>query len=317
MRKSRSALVVGHQYPDGDAIGSVLGLSLMLRASGYAVEASWPEPFEIPVKYSFLPGMDILAQPDRLTVKDPVIFAMDCANAGRMEELKERALQGPLVNIDHHPDNTYFGNANLVDANAAAASQVLYMSAESLGLTVDANAACCLYAGIVTDTGRFQFSNTTAETLRMAAELVERGVKPHAVFENVYQSDSLAYLRLSGEVLTRSVYDRELSLIYGYVSQDDLKKFGVKMNETEDMIDNLRSLRGHRVVALFKELPDKTIRVSLRSRIDVDIGVVARRLKGGGHKVAAGYTSSKSSISEALFELKEEIIASGRSSDSR
>jgi phosphoesterase RecJ-like protein len=169
----------------------------------------------------------------------------------------------------------------------------------------------------VTDTGRFQFSNTTGETLRVAADLVELGVEPHDIFQNIYQRDSLAYLRLSGEVLCRAVYDEDLGIIHGYVSRADLDDFGVKMNETEDLIDHLRALRGHRVAALFKQLGDGTIRVSLRSRPDVDIGNVARSLGGGGHRVAAGYTSSWKSYDEALRELKEEIVASGCSPEHR
>jgi phosphoesterase RecJ-like protein len=125
------------------------------------------------------------------------------------------------------------------------------------------------------------------------------------VYENVYQSDSLNYLRLSGEVLCSSVYEADLGLIYGYVSQADLESFGVRMNETEDLIDNLRTLRGHHIVALFKEQPDGRVRVSLRSRSDVDIGTLARSFGGGGHRVAAGYTSSRNGFGEALDELKD------------
>lgn len=315
VKEHRRALVIGHQFPDGDAIGSVLGLGLMLRAAGYEVQASWPEPFEIPEKYSFLPGMELLARPRDVALREPAVFALDCANAGRLEELKDFALTAPLINMDHHPDNSLFGKANLVDHAASATAEIVYETAGGFGFTLDRDVATCLYTGIVTDTGRFQFSNTTGNTLRIAADLVELGVEPNWVFENVYQSDSLPYLRLSGEVLGSAVYDCELGLVYGSLLQADLKRLGVKMNETEDLIDNLRALRGHRVVALFKELPDGTIRVSLRSRTDVDIGSVARTLGGGGHRVAAGYTSSKKSIDEALAELKGEIIAAGRDTD--
>jgi len=312
---TRSALVLGHQYPDGDAIGSVLGLGLMLAAAGYDVQASWPEPFEMPEKYLFLPGMSLLVPPAGIKPGFGVSIALDCANERRLEELQEPALAVPLVNIDHHPDNSQFGRANLVDPAAASTSQIVYSLIEPLCLVLDRDSATCLYAGLVTDTGRFQFSNVTAETLRIAAQLVAAGVEPHRVYENIYQSDSLSYIRLAGDVLCRAVYDGDLGLIYGYVSQEDLSKFGVKMNETEDLIDNLRALRGHKIVALFKEQKDGTVRVSLRSRSDTDIGSIARKLGGGGHRVAAGYTSDKRGIDDALLQLKEEIIASGRDTD--
>ncbi|MHB8896421.1 MAG: DHH family phosphoesterase, partial [Candidatus Geothermincolia bacterium] len=310
-------LLIGHQFPDGDAVGSVLGLALMLERAGRKVQATWAEPFEMPEKYAFLPGTELLVRPADLMGGHDLTIALDCANEGRLEELRDRAFEAPIINIDHHPDNTSFGAVNLVDHEASATSQIVYKSAALLGLAVDDDVAVCLYTGIVTDTGRFQFSNTTGETLRIAGALIEKGVKPHTIFQNVYQSDSLAYLRLSGEMLCRAVYETELGLIHGYVSRDDLTRFGVKMNETEDLIDNLRTLRGHRVAALFKQLADGTIRVSLRSRLDVDIGSVARSLGGGGHRVAAGYTSGKRTFEDALQELKGEIIARGCGPDDK
>ena len=141
---------------------------------------------------------------------------------------------------------------NLTDPGASSTSQIVCSVAGPFGLGIDAEVATCLYTGLVTDTGRFQFSNVSSETLRIAAGLIDCGVDPHSVYENVYQSDSLNYIRLSGEVLCRSVYDCDLGLIYGHVSQKDLKAFGVRMNETEDLIYGLRALRGHRIVALFK-----------------------------------------------------------------
>ena len=311
------AVVMGHQFPDGDAIGSVLGLGLMLQGAGREVQASWAEPFDMPEKYSFLPGAELLRRPTELDFEGSIAIALDCANEKRLEELKDRALAVPLINIDHHPDNTQFGQANITDPMASSTSQIVCSVAGPFGLGITPDVATCLYTGLVTDTGRFQFSNVTADTLRIAAGLVDCGVDPHVVYENVYQSDSLNYLRLSGEVLCRSVYESELGLIHGYVSRDDLKRFGVRMNETEDLIDNLRTLRGHRIVALLKEQPDGRVRVSLRSRSDVDIGTLARSFGGGGHRVAAGYTSSKTDIGEAMGELKEKIIDSGLGPDNR
>ena len=315
VKAGRSAVVLGHQFPDGDAIGSVLGLGLMLRRAGYDVQASWAEPFDMPEKYSFLPGMELLRGPADVDFAGSIAFALDCANEKRLEELKDKALAVTLVNIDHHPDNTQFGEVNLTDPVASSTSQIVCSLAGPFGLGIDPEVATCLYTGLVTDTGRFQFSNVSSETLRIAAGLIDCGANPHSVYENVYQSDSLNYIRLSGEVLCRSIYDCDLGLIYGYVSQEDLKTFGVRMNETEDLIDGLRTLRGHRIVALFKAQPDGRVRVSLRSRADVDIGSLARSFGGGGHRVAAGYTSSKENIDDALGELKEKIIADGLGPD--
>lgn len=302
-------VVIGHQYPDGDAIGSVLGLGLMLRSRGCDVQASWPEPFDVPLKYSFLPGMEMLVRPERVDFDATVAIALDCATSERLEELAERSLKRPLINIDHHPDNSMYGEANIIRREAAATAQMIHDLIPSFGLALDEDVAVCLYTGLVTDTGRFQFSNTTAETLRVASDLVAAGVEPHRIFTQVYQCDSLAYLRLSGDVMCRAVYEPELGLVYGFLTQKDLKRFGVEMTETEDLIDYLRTLRGHRIVALFKESGDGSIRVSLRSRVDTDVGSTARSLGGGGHRVAAGYTSSKRNMPDALAELKGEILA--------
>lgn len=311
---NRDVMIFGHQWPDGDAIGSLLGLGISLSRAGHHVQASWPAPLEVPHKYEFLPGQNLLVDPAELEPRGMVI-TVDCANLDRLQELGKVALAASgLLNIDHHPDNSCFGTVNIVDPSASATSEIIALSASALELNVERETAVCLYTGIVTDTGRFQFTNTTARTLQTASELVSAGAVPNGVYENVYQSDSLQYIRLTGHVLSNAVYDAELALVYGCVLQADLNSFGVKMNETEELIDDMRALKGHRVAALFKELADGSVRVSLRSRLDCDIGTIARRLGGGGHRVAAGYTSARSTVEEAIVELKEEIVASSGSS---
>lgn len=317
LRSGGPVMVFGHEWPDGDAIGSLLAVCLCLAKNGRRVTGSWPAPMELPGKYEFLPGRDLIVSPGGPSA-DAVVITVDCANIDRLRDLKEIALGGrEIINIDHHPDNTGFGTLNLVDPGAASTSEIIYDAVRRLGVGLTLDAAICLYSGIVTDTGRFQFTNTTAETLRAASELVSLGVKPHAIYENIYQSDTLAYIRLTGEVLKRSVHDERLGLIYGWVTQEDLRSFKVRMSETEDLIDDLRTLRGHRIAALFKEQSGGTIRISLRSRADFDIGTIARRLGGGGHRVAAGYTSGRRTVADAVAELKEEIVASGGNTGSR
>ncbi len=316
LASSEPVMIFGHEWPDGDAIGAVLGLGIALAEKGKRVQMSWPGPLEMPQKYQFLPEIEKLVASRELR-PEGIAIAVDCATEDRLKELKEVAFAaGGLINIDHHPDNTRFGSVNLVDETAAATCEILYAICEKLGFAVGYEAALCLYTGIVTDTGRFQFSNTTAGTLATASGILSKGVKPNFVYENVYQSNSLAYIRLTGEVLTRAVYDEDLSFVYGWIKQEDLKKFGVRLYETEDLIDDLRALKGHVIAAVFKEQPSGAIRVSVRSRLECDIGSIARKLGGGGHRVAAGYTSARGTLEEAVEELKGEIIASGRSGNS-
>jgi phosphoesterase RecJ-like protein len=300
---AREAVVLGHQHPDGDSIGSVLAMAMMLDARGIRVQASWPDPFAVPSKYSYLPGTDLLVRPSDVRPAELVV-ALDCANLERLEDFKRLVPGAGVVNVDHHPDNPGFGDANLVDQTAAATAEIIYICSRELGLVVELDPARCLYTGLVTDTGRFQFTNTSPETFRVASEMVALGVRPVEVYDNVYQGDSLAYMRLTGEVLSRAEFDEGLGLVYAGVTREELRARGIGMDETEDLIDSIRTLKGHRIAALFKEQEDGRIRVSLRSRPDVDIGKVARALGGGGHKVAAGYTSHERSVEGAVEELK-------------
>jgi bifunctional oligoribonuclease and PAP phosphatase NrnA len=308
-----TALVFGHEHPDGDAIGSTLAFCHMLARRGYTVRASWPPPFKMPHKFLFLPGMKSIVQADEVEV-DGLVITLDCANLDRLDAFRQvTEAADAVINIDHHPDNSRFGTVNIVDPAAAATAEIIYLKAPDLGLEVDIDAAVCLYTGIVTDTGKFQFANTSANTLGAASEMVALGVDVSEIYRNIYQNDSLAYLRLSGKLLTGAVFQEDIRLIYAAVTRPDLELYGVEMEETEDLIDSLRGVRDHRIAVVFKEMTDGRIRVSLRSRNEIDIGSVARKLGGGGHRVAAGYTSGARSIEDAVAELRREIIAGQRS----
>ncbi len=307
IKKCSSAVVLGHENPDGDAIGSSLGLALMLEEKGYHVTISFPEPLRIPKRYLFLPGV-VKCQALKEINDGELIFVMDCANPDRIEVFQSILEKSKaVINIDHHPDNTRFGSVNLIDPDAGATAEIVYSIAPEIGLEVSRDSALCLYTGIVTDTGRFQFSNTRETTFKIASEMVHLGVEPNYVYENIYQSDSLEYVRLIGKVLSEAVFDREIGLVYAMITRRDFDEFGVNVEETEDLIDALRTLKGHRIAAVFREIEAGKIRVSLRSRNDVDIGSVARKLGGGGHRVAAGYISRKKNMEDALKELRGAI----------
>ncbi|MDD5447876.1 MAG: bifunctional oligoribonuclease/PAP phosphatase NrnA [Actinomycetota bacterium] len=307
IKDAKSAAIFTHEFPDGDAIGSALGLGLMLEGAGKKVSLSWPEPLRIPEKYNFLHGRHLLVSPNGVAGTD-VVITVDCANLGRLSKLEPIATDSPkIVNIDHHIDNTLFGFFNLVDPAASATAEIIFSNHKSLGLEVSRESAVCLYCAIATDTGRFSYSNVSATTLRIAAELVDLGVSPNEVYENVYQNNSLEYLKLMGIMLNHASVDYERELVFSWISQEDLAASRVQMDETEELIDSLRSVRGSRIIALFKEKEDGTIRVSLRSKKGEDVGRVARALGGGGHPAASGYTSSKATFPEALAELKDEI----------
>ncbi len=304
----RSAVVLTHLYPDGDGIGSLLAMGLMLNKLECQAMCSWPRPFKLSPKYDFMPGKENIRSPRDLPRGDTLLVVLDCADLSRLGELADIVPGFPtVVNIDHHRENGMFGTVNLIKSSSSSTAEMLFHIGRRLEIPMDKYIATCLYTGLVTDTGKFQFDNTKEETLRIAAELVAEGAIPNVLYRELYQSDSLGYLKLVGMVLEKIKYDSDLGLVYSTLTRENLRATGVDLVETEDMIGNIRSLRGHKVAALFKELHDRKIRVSLRSRYDIDVCSIAKLFGGGGHKVAAGYTSPSTDMETAIEELKDSL----------
>ncbi|MBN2027869.1 MAG: bifunctional oligoribonuclease/PAP phosphatase NrnA [Actinobacteria bacterium] len=296
-----------HVNPDGDSVGSLLGMAMILQGRGKSIYACMPEPLKFPPQYDFLPGRELLADPDN-QVKDVDLFiALDCSNRerlGPLQQCAERAAR--MLNIDHHEDNRLYGDINLVDEHASSTSELVYRVIKAAGWEIDPDVATCLYTGMVTDTGRFEHRNTSPETFAVASELAQAGADISRVIKEVYDSQSLAYTHLMGLALRRIEVIEDLGFAYSFITQRDLAETGATLPETEDLIDHLRSIRGTKVVALFKELADGKIRVSLRSRDAYEIGPVARVMGGGGHAMAAGYTSDNN-IEESISDLVQEL----------
>lgn len=309
LRGAKTVVATSHVNPDGDGVGSLLAVTILLTRAGKKVYPSLPEPWKYPPQYEFLPGRESLIAPESLPGKCDVFIALDCSNLSRLEPLEqafERA--GLTVNIDHHEDNTRFADVNYVDPAASSTAELVYRVCEAASWSLDGRAATCLYAGLVTDTGRFHHRNTTPSAFVLAAKLAEAGVDVHGVAREIYESQSLQYVRLLGTALKRAQRLEDLRLVYSYITQSDLEETGATLAEAEDLIDYLRRVKGSGVVALFKELPDGTVRVSLRSGDGVEVASMARGLGGGGHAMAAGYTSEKDlegSIGELVKRLRD------------
>jgi len=174
IKAARSVTVVGHVHPDGDALGSVLALSLALRRLGLEVTASFPEPYELPTALAILPGRELLIEPGRVPAVPELLIAVDTASLARLGTLADRVdTAGTVLVIDHHASNTGFGQLRLIDPDAAAAGMVVAGLLDRLGITYDVSIASCLYAAISSDTGSFRFGSTTAEVHRLAARLLE------------------------------------------------------------------------------------------------------------------------------------------------
>jgi phosphoesterase RecJ-like protein len=291
LKGATTATLACHVNPDGDALGSLLGAALTLRKAGAEVKASWGDGESLPDNYSFLPGSELLVEPGDVG-GDDLFVALDCGALDRLGPLAGAAAASEtLVNVDHHPGNPGFGTLNVVVTSASCTAELVTGLIEDAGFAMDDDIAVCLYTALMTDTGRFQYSNATPETLRLAARLRSFDVDASSIAQQVYESAPFGYLKLVGRVLDRAELFADQRFVYSYVTREDLEGTGVGMADTENLIDVVRSIRDADVSAIFKEQEDGGFRVSLRSKGAVSVGAIARANGGGGHELAAGFTA--------------------------
>jgi phosphoesterase RecJ-like protein len=306
LKGANSVAITIHVAPDGDALGSLLAMTLYLKRLGKAVCATWGEEIRIPAHYTWLPGIEDIKSFDSCIEAD-VLLTLDCANEHRLGLLEDKLSRfKTVINIDHHIDNSRFGTLNLLDFDAAATCQIIYDLLKTMHADITPDIATLLYVGIVTDTGRFQYTNTTARTMRIAADLIDLGVSPNFIFQKIYENTSFASLKLLARILERAEYVAESEFIYSYILDSDLKETGVTLADTETFIDYLRTAKEGGVVAIFKETPDSKLKVSMRSKGVIDVGAITREAGGGGHRNAAGATLDMT-IPEAVTWISSRI----------
>ena len=284
--------LVCHVNPDGDALGSTLGLLHVLRAAGRDVTASFPNPFVIAPHYRDLPGLDLLIPPGEVSPEPEVMVTFDCGSLDRLGDLEPNAKAArELVVIDHHISNTRYGSINVIDPDAAASGWIALQLVDGLGLPLNRDAAVCLYAALVCDTGRFQYETTTPAVFDMARRLTEFDVPVATLSRTLFEEHRFAYLQLLGDALHNAQLVREQRFVWTAITQEMLERHGVEMEEIEGLIDILRRASEAEVTCVLKEEVDGRIRVSLRSLGAVDVRRVAEAHGGGGHRYAAGFTS--------------------------
>ena len=289
---ARQVALACHVNPDGDALGSMLGLFHVLRAAGRDVLASFPAPFVVAPHYRELPGLELLTKPEDFPAEPDVMVTFDCGSLDRLGSLQGPAKRArELVVIDHHVSNDRYGTVNVIEPDAAASGWVVHRLVEALGLPLDRDAAVCLYAAIVCDTGRFQYDTTTPEVFDMARRLTEFDVPVARLSRTLFEEHRFAYLRLLGEALANAELVREQRFVWTAVTQDMLQRHDVTMEEVEGLIDILRRTAEAEVTCVLKEEADGSVRVSLRSLGSVDVRRIAEAHGGGGHRYAAGFTS--------------------------
>jgi phosphoesterase RecJ-like protein len=305
-------LITAHEGPDGDALGSLLGMHHLLTQLGKdSVMFMAAKEFPLPIEYRFLPLEEVFHEAPA-DMADRTIVFLDCGNIDRMPVEFLTAGENFRINIDHHHDNTRFGDVNLVDTAASSTAEIVYRLGVLLGGTFTPEIAAALYVGLVTDTGKFMYENTDAGTHRIAADLIEAGVDVDDTYRRLYEHVPIEKLRLVSRALDRIERHCDDRLVLAYVRAEDYEETGAGEEMTEGIIDHLRSIEGAKVAALIRDLGARgrsARKVSLRSSEgDVDVSAIARAEGGGGHKRAAGFSTDLGR--EELVEfLSREVAA--------
>ncbi len=302
---SKSVGIITHIMPDGDAIASVLALTLGLRKKGLHPIAIRNDV--IPKEYGFLPGLNHLTDLDDLHEYPETLVVLDCGDIERLGQGCELATKaGTVINLDHHISNTMFGNLNLVDTGAAATGEIVYQLIKLMGIDMDVDIATCLYTAILTDTGGFKYDNTTWISHTIAGELITLGVKPNLVSQMVFDTRTLSKTKLIGKAIdTIKIYHDGKTAVM-YVDRHMLEQAGSSRDELEGLINFARDIQGVEVAVLIKEVSDQQFKVGFRSKEYTDVSRIAGVFGGGGHKKAAGCTIN-GGLTAVRKKLLEEI----------
>ena len=297
LRQADKLLLTTHENPDGDALGSLLSMHWILEQLGKdSVMFMSPDEFPLPWEYRAFRFDGLMGSPPADVAERTVVF-LDCGNIDRMpvDFLQEDGLH--ILNIDHHHDNTRFGTVNLVVPEASCTAEIVWRLAKELGAEITPPIADALYTGLVTDTGKFMYENTSPEAHRMAAELIESGVEPHQVYRRLYEDLPFRRLVLLQRALASVERHDDGALTISHLTRDDYEETGALETDSEGVVDHLRAVEGTRVAGLVRELlgadREGMRKVSLRATDGtVDVSRIAREFGGGGHPQAAGFSTA-------------------------
>ncbi len=291
-----------HVSPDGDCLGSMLALGLALESLGKKVSYYNAGPFQ--PNLTFLPGVDRVKQSIPSNLPDTLVF-IDCAEAERVDGItKELFADKVVINIDHHVSNDFFGNINWVNSEAAATGEMVYGLIKVLRVTISKEIAINLYTAIITDTGRFSFSNTTAKSFKIAADLVKTGINLVEINNILFELKTLAQTRLLHKALSNLELLQGGKMAVIVLSQKDFMETGAEENLSEGLVNYARNIENVEAAALLKEINNNEIKVSFRSNTWLDVNQIAAQFGGGGHIRASGCT-----IDLSLAEAKRVVVA--------
>lgn len=303
---ARTVVLVAHVHPDADALGSALALGLGLARRGTGVRVSFAEPDAVPESLRHLPGMALVVAPDDLVAENSDLFvSLDVGSRDRLGSLVRVLDACPMsLVVDHHASNTRFGRYNLIDTAAEATAVLVARLLDRLGIPIDRDIAENLYAGLATDTGHFRHADADAH--RLAARLIDTGVRPMDVLHPITDSHPFAWLGMLSRVLDGAGLDPDAAggggLVWAII--DDQVRDGLRQEELDSVIDILRTAQEAEVAMVIKQTGAQSWQVSLRSRSSVDVAAAAEALGGGGHVRSAGFTHLGAPL-DAVHRLRE------------
>jgi len=318
VRRNSTFLITSHLNPEADAIGSELALALALQKIGKEVEIWNRDP--VPEIYRFLPHSERIRYGGKIDRRYDVLFLLDCGDFERTGLIEPDNPPGNEVFvIDHHLADTPPRNNGWINPDASSTGEMIYKLINSLRIEIDQDIAVNLYTAIMTDTGSFRYSSTTPDAFRISATLVEKGVNPSKINEEVYENLPFRRLRLFGYALRNVERNKDGRVVWMTVNQRMFRLTGTGAEDTEEFVNHLRSVKGVEVAILFRQTGSKAFKVSFRSKGKIDVAKISEALGGGGHRNASGceLKGSLSEIKEKVIGLVEEAIGMGKNQDAK
>ena len=297
IQTSDNIVLCSHINPDGDALGSMIAFYLALLKMGKK-SIMFNSTQKLPLKYDFLPHISKIRS--EFPKKCDLLICFDSGNMRRVGILRG---DHKVINIDHHISNINFGDINLVDQNAVSCTMVVYNFLHDISIKIDKQIATCIYVGLLEDTGFFTHSNVNSAVLKVASELIDLG----ADASQLTQRDSLAKLRLTARFIDSFELKNCAQVAIGFVSQDMLKRCGASRSESEHLADLLKNLATVKLVILIYEQDDKILKISLRSKDDLDVSMIASKFGGGGHKNSSGFVCKSVDKNIIIDQILSEV----------
>ena len=305
IKNSKKILLLSHMNPDGDTLGSMCAMYHMIL-NRFKIKSDMNIVSNLPFNYKFLPKIELAERYyDKSLVYDLVI-TLDVASIERVLDSKILFDKAKVtVNIDHHKTNPCFGNFQIIEPNASSCGEVLYNYFKKNNWDIDKNSAVCLYTAIMTDTGNFRFENTSAKTLRAAADLVDIGANPNYIYKQCYETKTKNFVMFQNYCVNKAEFIDDNKIAYTTVYKKDLEKFSAGDDYTDGIAETLRAIESTEVAFVAKEVDTKLTKISMRSK-SIDVAQICSIYGGGGHTFAAGCTI-KASVNEAVNKIIKEI----------